>query len=49
MNTVAFLLRHAVFTTKQFAVLREYCLDFACIQLMRMARQGAMVRLSRGI
>ena len=49
MNPIAFLLRHAVFTTRQFAALCERRVDVASRQLVRMARQGALVRLSRGV
>ena len=49
MNPVAFLLRHAVFTTRQFAVLCERRVDVASRQLARMAHQGLVTRLSRGV
>ena len=49
MNPIAFLLRHAVFTTRQFAVLCERRVDVVSRQLMRMARQGTLVRLTRGV
>ena len=49
VNPVAFLLRHAVFTTRQFAVLCERRVDVASRQLVRMVRQGTLVRLSRGV
>ena len=49
MNAVAFLLRHAVFTTRQFAALCERRIDVASRQLARMACQGVMVRLGRGV
>ena len=49
MNPIAFLLRHAVFTTRQFAVLCERRLDVASRQLARLARQGLLLRLSRGV
>lgn len=49
MNPVAFLLRHAVFTTRQFAMLCERRVDVASRQLMGMGRQGVVTRLSRGV
>ena len=49
MNPIAFLLRHAVFTTRQFAMLCERRVDVASRQLVRMVRQGTLVRLTRGV
>ena len=49
MNPIAFLLRYAVFTTRQFAVLCERRVDVASRQLVRMALQGTLVRLTRGV
>lgn len=48
MSPVAFLLRHAAFTTRQFAVLCERRVDVASRLLARMARQGVVLRLGRG-
>lgn len=48
MNPVAFLLRHAAFTTRQFAVLCERRVDVASRLLARMAHQGVVLRLGRG-
>ena len=40
MNAIAFLLGHAVFSTRQFAVLCERRIDVASRQLIRLAREG---------
>ena len=48
MSPVGFLLRHAAFTTRQFAVLCERRVDVASRLLARMARQGVVLRLGRG-
>ena len=49
MNGVAFLLRHAVFTTRHYAVLCDSRIDVASRQLARLASRGVLVRLTRGV
>ena len=49
MNAIAFLLGHAVFSTRQFAVLGERRIDVASRQLIRLAREGGVTRLTRGV
>ena len=49
MNAIAFLLGHAVFSTRQFAVLCERRIDVASRQLIRLAREGGVTRLTRGV
>ena len=49
MNAIAFLLGHAVFSTRQFAVLCERRIDVASRQLLRLAREGGVTRLTRGV
>ena len=49
MNAIAFLLVHAVFSTRQFAVLCERRIDVASRQLIRLAREGGVTRLTRGV
>lgn len=49
MNGVGFLLRHAVFTTRHYAVLCDRRIDVASRQLARLASRGALVRLTRGV
>lgn len=49
MNGVAFLLRHAVFTTRQYAALCDRRVDVAARQLARLGRQGVLVRIARGV
>ena len=49
MNSVAFLLRHAVFTTRQYAVLCDSRIDVASRQLVRLSRHGVVVRITRGV
>ena len=49
MNAIAFLLGHAVFSTRQFAVLCERRIDVASRQLVRLAREGGVTRLTRGV
>ena len=49
MNAIAFLLVHAVFSTRQFAVLCERRIDVASRQLIRLAREGGVMRLTRGV
>lgn len=49
MNAVAFLLHHPVFTTRHYALLCDTRLDVASRQLARLARQGALVRVTRGV
>lgn len=49
MNSVAFLLRHAVFTTRQYSVRCDRRIDVASRALGRLARQGVVVRATRGV
>ena len=49
MNPVAFLLRHPVFTTRHYAALCDTRIDVASRQLARLARRGALVRVTRGV
>ena len=49
MNGVGFLLRHAVFTTRHYAVLCDSRIDVASRQLARLASRGVLVRLTRGV
>lgn len=49
MNGVAFLLRHAVFTTRWYAALCDGRVDAASRTLGRLARQGVVVRVVRGV
>ena len=49
MNGVGFLLRHAVFTTRYYAVLCDSRIDVASRQLARLASRGVLVRLTRGV
>lgn len=49
MNGVAFLLRHAVFTTRHYAALCDSRIDVASRQLVRLASRGLLVRLTRGV
>lgn len=49
MNAVAFLLRHAVFTTWQYATLCDCRIDSASRQLGRLAHQGSLVRITRAV
>ena len=49
MNAVAFLLRHAVFSTRRYAVCCNRRIDVASRQLVRLAREGALTRLTRGV
>ena len=49
MNAVAFLLRHPVFITRHYALLCDTRLDVASRQLARLARQSALVRVTRGV
>ena len=49
MNNVAFLLRHAVFPTWHYAALCGTRVDAASRQLGRLAREGVVVRLTRGV
>ena len=49
MNGVEFLLRHAVFTTRHYAALRDSRIDVASRQLVRLASRGLLVRLTRGV
>ena len=49
MNGVGFLLRHAVFTTRHYAVLCDRRIDVASRQLARLASRGVLVRLTRGV
>ena len=49
MNGVAFLLGHAVFTTRQYAMLCESRVDAASRQLARLSRLGVVVRVTRGV
>ena len=49
MNAVAFLVRYPVFTTRHYALLCDRRIDVASRQLVRFARQGALVRVTRGV
>ena len=49
MNAVGFLLRHAVFATRHYAVLCDKRIDVASRQLARLASRGVLVRLTRGV
>jgi len=49
VNAVAFLLGHAVFSTRQFAALCDCRIDSASRQLGRLARQGTLVRITRAV
>lgn len=49
MNAVAFLLRHPVFITRHYALLCDTRIDVASRQLARLARQAALVRVTRGV
>ena len=49
MNSVGFLLRHAVFTTRHYAVLCDSRIDVASRQLAQLADKGVLVRLTRGV
>lgn len=49
MNAVAFLLRHPVFPTRHYALLCDTRIDVASRQLARLARQGTLVRVTRGV
>ena len=49
VNTVAFLLEYPVFTTRRYAVLCDTRIDVASRQLARLARQTALVRVTRGV
>ncbi len=49
MTITAFLLRHAVFPTRLFAALTGIRLDSASRRLGRLAEQGDLVRLTRGV
>ena len=49
MNSVGFLLRHAVFTTRHYAVLCDSRIDVASRQLTRLVDRGVLMRLTRGV
>ena len=49
MNNIAFLLRFAVFPTWHYAALCGTRVDAASRQLGRLAREGVVVRLTRGV
>lgn len=49
MNSVGFLLRHAVFTTRHYAVLCDSRIDVASRQLTRLVNRGVLMRLTRGV
>ena len=49
MSPTAFLLRHAVFTTRLFAALTGTQVASASRRLVRWAEQGDVVRLTRGV
>ena len=49
MNAVAFMVRHPVCTTRHYALLCGTRMDVASRQLARLARQGALVRVTRGV
>ena len=49
MNNIAFLLRHAVFPTWHYAALCGTRVDAASRLLGRLAREGVVVRLTRGV
>jgi predicted transcriptional regulator of viral defense system len=49
MNPTAFLLQHAIFTTRQFAALSNVRVDAASRSLGRLASSAGIVRVTRGL
>lgn len=49
MDAIAFLLHHAVFTTRLFATLTKRGVDSASRTLNRLAARGQLVKVTRGI
>ena len=49
MHATTFLAGHAVFTTRQFATLCESRIDASSRKLVRLAVEGAIVRVARGV
>ncbi len=49
MHFTTFLARHAFFTTRQFAVQCDCRVDSASRRLAKLARQAALVQVSRGV
>ncbi len=49
MNPAAFLLRHAIFTTRQYAALCDTRIDAASRTLARLATRSGIVRVTRGL
>lgn len=49
MDAMAFLLRHAVFTTRLFAILTDRGVDSASRTLNRLAARGQLAKVTRGV